>query len=383
LGLLAALLHLVAFRSDPTGTLQGIDWKRQRGHTDHVAHVGEARAFALLGLEMWKVPAEKLFRRLTPEEIAALPADVQAHTRVFPKDTHFVPSYPPDRPLVMNFAHVPRVYPPGVFLFGAAPALLYHHGLISFAASNRVFLAILALTWFAAVLAWSSSWRSVSPSIAQQLLTAVVAGYSWYWAMEGFYDVGAVAIASLGFDAARRQRYGIACCLSGLAVITHPRLLLLAPLFFAVFWFTAQAWRTLDLRAKLTAVSGAALFTGALAYAAVIQGVVSLHARAQPLNPARPSGQLLFVLYATSLLVLVGLLLRQRSRLDAAVVAFAGLAFSTQRYLAPWYWLPILPWTAAPPLGPAGLTPALSKTSLIARVVVLVLFFVASNIQRW
>lgn len=382
-GLVAALLHLVAFRDDPTGTLQGIDWKRKRGHTDHVAHVGETRAFPLLGLEMWKVPAEKLFRRLTPEEIAKLPGDVQAHTRIFAKDTHFVPSYPPDRPLVMNFAHVPRVYPPGVFLFGAVPAFLYHHGLISFGASNRVFLATLALAWFGAVLAWCSSWRTESPSFVEQLLTAVIAGYSWYWAMEGFYDVGAVALASLGLDAARRQRHGSACLLSGLAVITHPRLLLLVPLFLAVFWSAARAFRSLDRRAQAAALGGAVLFAGGLAYALIIQGVVSLHAQVQPLNPTRPTGQWLFVVYATTLVVLVVLLLRQRSRLEAVVVAFAGLAFSTQRYLAPWYWLPILPWIAAPPLLANGATKALTRTALGARVLVLVLFFVASNIQRW
>lgn len=136
-GLVVACVHLTCFRSDPTGTLAGIDSAHNRGHTDHVAHIGETRIFPRLGLELWQTPAVTLFRRLTPDEIARLPADVKAHTLAFPKDMHFVPGYPADRPLVMNFAHVPRCYPPGVFLLGAPSALLYHYGLTSFGASNR------------------------------------------------------------------------------------------------------------------------------------------------------------------------------------------------------------------------------------------------------
>ncbi|HEY3500916.1 MAG TPA: glycosyltransferase family 87 protein [Polyangiaceae bacterium] len=382
-GLFAAFVHLLCFRADPTGTFDGIDWQRRRGHTDHVAHVGEARAFGTFGLTIWKVPAEQLFRRLTPEEIAALPPDVQAHTRIFPKDTHFVPGYAPDRPLVMNFAHVPRVYPPGVFLFGAPPALLYHYGLISFGASNRVFLGLLALSWFALVIAWTSSWRSSPPSIVRQLLTAVIAGYSWYWTMEGFYDVGAVAFAAVGLEAARRERFGLACLLCGLTVIVHPRLLMLAPLFGAVFWFAGRAWPRLDVPQKIAGVTGALLFAGGLAYALIIQNVVSLHALAQPLSPARPGAQPFFLIYAATLVTLVSLLLRRRSWLDAAVVTFGALAFSSQRYLAPWYWLPMLPWAMAPALREHGRLEPLSRTAAAARVLVVALLFVASNVQRW
>lgn len=383
LGLLAAFVHLVGFRSDPTGTLDGIDGKRRRGHTDHVAHVGEARAFATFGPVMWQVPAEKLFRRLTPEEIAALPADVQAHTRIFPKDTHFVPGYPPDRPLVMNFAHVPRVYPPGVFLFGGPPALLYHYGLISFGASNRVFIGILAVCWFAAVLAWTSSWRTLPPSIVRQLLTAVIAGYSWYWTMEGFYDVGAVALAAVGLEAARRERFGLACLACGLSVMVHPRLLMLAPLLAVVFSFAARARRRLTSGEKLATLGGALLFAGGLAYALIIQRVVSLHALAQPPSPVRPGAHPLFFVYALMLATCVVLLARQRSWLDAVVVAFGALAFSSQRYLAPWYWLPVLPWAMAPALAEHGALRSLTKTAAVTRVLLVAVFFVASNILRW
>src|SRR5262249_11001987 len=154
---------------------------------------------ARIGAEMWRTPAAELFRRLTPAELAALPADVQAHTRVFPNDTHFVPGYAPDRPLVMNFAHVPRTYPPPVFLPGAPSALLSHSGLIWFGASTRLFLALLVGSWSALRLAWTAPWAVAKPSLLRQVLTAAALGYTWYWAMEGFYDVCAVALTAVGF----------------------------------------------------------------------------------------------------------------------------------------------------------------------------------------
>ena len=63
-GLFGAFVHLVGFRSDPTGTFDGIDWQRRRGHTDHVAHVGEARAFGTLGLQ--RVPPFSKLKQSQP-----------------------------------------------------------------------------------------------------------------------------------------------------------------------------------------------------------------------------------------------------------------------------------------------------------------------------
>jgi len=384
-GLLVALLHLTCFRADPTGTLAGIDWTRHRGHTDHVAHVGETRLFARLGLEMWRTPAADLFRRLTPAELAALPADVRAHTRIFPEDTHFVPGYPADRPLVMNFAHVPRTYPPPVFLLGAPSAFLYHHGLISFGASNRLFLALLLVSWFGLVVASTAPWTLAPPSLPRQILTAVALGYTWYWAMEGFYDVCAVALAAVGLEAARRRQHGFACLAVGLAVFLHPRLFMLGPLYLVVFWWAARAFRDLTPRARLEVVGGAVLVACGLVFCVLIQRVAGLHSLRQPPNPVRLGGGPWFsvVAYATVLLTLAWLLLRQGSRIDAAVVLFGGLAFGTQRYLAPWYWLPMLPWALAPAPSSERIPALMGKTAAVARVAMVGALFLASNAPRW
>lgn len=383
-GLVVAVGWLVLFRSDPLGTFSGLDLKRNRGHTDHVAHVGETRLFPSLGPKMWRVPALELFRRLTPAEIDALPPDLKTYGHSFPQDMNFYPGYPPARPLVMNFPHVPRVYPPGVYLVAAPAAFLFHHGFISFGASNRLFLAVLAFSWFAAVLAWTAWWRVAPPSLARQLLAAVVVVYSYYWAMEGFYDVVAVALVSLGFEAARRRRHELASFSGGLAVLVHPRLFMLAPSIAAEFVPAARAWRKLSGAQRAWFVGGVVLFLGALGFAYLIQSTVTLHAVKQPPNPVFPGrGPWLPVTsYWAVILGFTALLLREGSRRDAVTVLFGGLAFGTQRYFAPWYWLPMLPWAMAPAPAADG-SLELSKTAALARVAVVVLFFVASNAQRW
>jgi hypothetical protein len=383
-GLVVAFGFLTLFRSDPLGTFSGLDLVRKRGHTDHVAHVGETRLFPHLGPRMWHVPALELFRRLTPAEIEALPSDVRTYGRVFPQDMQFVPGYPASRPLVLNFPHVPRVYPPGVYLFAAPSSFLYHYGLISFGAANRLFLAILALTWFAAVLAWTRWWREAPPSIARQLGAAVVVVYTYYWTMEGFYDIAAVALVSIAFEAGRKQKPGLAAFSGGLSVLVHSRLFMLGPAIAAEFLPGLRRFRSLGWRERALFVAGVGCFLGALCFAYMIQKTVSLHAAKQVPNPLLPGHGpwFVFAVYWGTVAVLAGLLWREGSRLDALTVLLGGLAFGTQRYFAPWYWLPMLPWAMAPAPSATG-SLAMSRTAAAARVIVMVGFFVASNAQRW
>lgn len=384
LGLLAALIHLTSVRrADPTGTLAGIDFARNRGHTDHVAHVGETRIFPRVGLDLWRIPAEKLFRRLTPAELEHLPLDVQTHTRVFPDDTHAVPGFAADRPLVMNYAHIPRCYPPGVFLLGAPSALLYHFGLISFSASNRLFITLLIFGWFAAVFAWTASWSDIQPTVLRQCLTVFIAGYAWYWAMEGFYDVFAVGVASLGVEALRKQRSASACFYFGLAVVIHSRLLMLGPLCAFAFLSAAQSFRTLTASGRVLSVLGAVLFGIGLLFALLIQQTLVLHAAAQVISVVHPGGQW-FILagYTAILIALAALLYSRGSRLDALIVLFAGVAFSSQRYLKPWYWLSILPWAMVSVQAPDPRRFTMPALGNIARVLVLALFYFACIASR-
>jgi len=384
--LLAAIVFLTAFRNDPLGTLSGLDTVRRRGHTDHVAHIGETRLFPRLGATMWRVPALDLFRRLTPREIDELPDELKSYAHIFPRDLQFVPDVPRSRPIVVNYPHVPRCYPPGVYPLAAPAAFLYEYGFISFGAANRLFLGVLVAFWFAGVLAWTAWWRASRPSLVRQMLACVAIVYTWYWTLEGFYDVVAVALASLGFEAARRQRDAWAALAAGLCVLVHPRLFMLLPALALILLAGARGWSKLVPRERALFVAGVVAFLTGLAFAAMIQTTVSLHAVKQPPNPIGP-GRGPWPLVTGFALTMFGLslaLFRENSRRDALTVLCGGLAFASQRYLAPWYWLPVLPWAMAPPASStAELVPKMSRLEAISRVVLVFAFFTASNALRW
>jgi hypothetical protein len=380
-GVLLAAIFLLVFRREPTGTIAG-------DYDDHVAHIGETRVVSTIGTRLWRIPSLELFRPLTSEEVDRLPADVRAHALLHRPDVQLVPTFPSDRPLVINYPHLPRCYPPGVFLASAPSALLYHFGVLSFGDANRSYLALLALAWLLALRAWTASWRDSPPSPARQLATAGVAAYAWYWALNGFYDLWAIAFASMGFAAARERRFGAAALMLGLSAFIHPRLLILTPLFVIVAFATAREWRRLGGAAQVAVAGGALLLASAYAFAIAIQGTVRLHAIShQSANVIRLGGGSLPIALAYSAFIagLVFALWRKNERWDALFVLFAAAAFSSQRYLCPWYWLPILPWALMPSLRPSSdqkATAASPALATFARVTVTGLFFVASNIER-
>ena len=380
-GAVLAALFLLVFRREPTGTIAG-------DYDDHVAHVGETRVVGTVGLDLWRIPAMRLFRPLTLEEIDRLPADVKAHALLHRPDVQLVPTFPSDRPLVINYPHLPRCYPPGVFLASAPSALLYHFGLLSFGDSNRSYLALLVVAWLLALRAWTSSWKDSPPSLGRQIATAGAAAYAWYWAMNGFYDLWAVALASAGLAAIRKRQLGAGALMLGASAFIHPRMLILSPLFVLVALDTARQWRRLGRAEQLACVGGAALLASAYAFAIAIQGTVRLHALShQTANVVRPGGGswAIAAAYGAFMVWLATALWRKNERWDAVLVLFAAAAFSSQRYLCPWYWLPILPWALLPSLRARdGAAPArLSAIGAFARVAVTVVLYVASNIERW
>jgi hypothetical protein len=324
-----------------------------------------------------------MFRALRSDEIAGLPADVRAYSQRDPPDARYVPGYAPDRPLITNFTFLPRCYPPGMFLVAAPSALLYHYGLVSFSASNRLFLGILAIAWFVSVIAWTASWADARPSWFRQLATAFLAGYMWYWTMEGFYDIVAIACGSVGVELLRRQKPAYASLAWGLAVFIHVRLLALLPIAVIAMIATVRTWNAQTAKQRAALAVGMALTLGALTFAALIQPIVRLHATAQPglLNVLRFGSSPIYIaiVYAVGLMVLVALLWREGNRQDAAIALFCGLAFGTQRYLTPWYWMLVVPWALGPSVNQAKSTPV----GGVARTYLTVAFLFAAIASKW
>ncbi|MBS2017304.1 MAG: hypothetical protein JST00_30755 [Deltaproteobacteria bacterium] len=350
-----ASFGFVAFaRIDPTGTLRG------GGHTDHVAHMGETRAMLVSPGGLWRQSPNELFRRLPAERVAALPEDIRAFLRAYPPENYDapraydVPGFPPDRPLVLTWSETPKLYPPGVFVIAAPSAILHHLGIVSFGTANRIFLAILLLAWSLMARSWLDEWTVASPpSRGREIATSVVLAFTWYWAMEGMYDVVAVCFATWALRATRKERYGTACLLWGASFMVHSRLLTLAPLFVLAMVRGLRAWTTTTRSERARFVAGAGLVGSSLGFAAYIQPSLArvVAVRPSPPNVVHPTSTHAFVLvtYVLFVLILAAVLRWERLRWDAVVVVFAAMAFSLQRCVAAWYFLPIVAWVMSPP----------------------------------
>jgi hypothetical protein len=201
--------------------------------------------------------------------------------------------------------------------------------------------------------------------------------------MEGFYDVVAVAFGSVGVMLYRRQNYAFSSLAWGLAVFIHPRLLALLPVGMLAAYASVRRWSTLRWHERLALVLGTFAAIGALAFAIWIQPTVRLHALAQPnlVNVLRIGTHPTFVsaIFAIVLVFFAFILWRKDHRADAAIALFCGLAFSSQRYLTPWYWLLVLPWAVGPALSAA------SSSRLVgwAKVYLTTAFLVASLASKW
>lgn len=349
-----SVAFLVFARLDPSGTLSG-------GHSDHIAHIGETRALAVAPGALWRNSPNELFRPVPPEQFVKLPRDIQIFSEQYPPGAYDAPGFPPDRPLVLTWGHLPKVYPPGVFVIAAPSAILHHFGLVSLSVASRIFLGILLASWIVTVVAWLRPWtKAQPPSLGRQVGTAVVLAFTWYWTMEGMYDVVAVGLATAAVAASRRERHASAFLYWGLAVIVHSRLLTLAPLCALPAWRLLQNWKATSSADRMKAGAGACLLASALAFAAWIQPALKRIGASSPSPPnsVHPGSSQTLVLVAYALLVgaLAFALFRRHERWDAIVIVVAALAYSFQRHVAPWYFLPILPWVMLPPADAASAT---------------------------
>jgi hypothetical protein len=369
---LMAMIYLCAFQTAPTGTLD--PW-----YSDPHGHIAETRIFPRIGRALWTTPVVTLFPTLTPAEIAALPADLRAC--VADGLVFAVPGFPADRPLAITWSQNPRTYPPGVFVIAAPSAVLYHWGLISFSASNRLFIAILLAAWLATVWTVTASWREHPPSPVRIALSAVGAGFLLYWGLEGMYDVTAIALGAVAFECARREKFGMSCLAFGAATIVHARLLALSPIFAFAFLGALRSWRSSTTIERLALGTGTALFGATLAFAAWIQPALKQLTNVDSYtNIYRPTvGPPLVVLgFACTIAALAAYAWRKNERWDAAMLLFCMCAFASTRYLAAWHWLLVLPWA----LGPAFAQVRSARAVGLVRLAAAVLCFAGSAWSR-
>jgi hypothetical protein len=352
-------LYLLRSGSHPYGDLSN------GGYADHFSHLNAARLFPRIGFDTWRRPVADLFRRLTAEERNALPADLrQATADEGPADQpkgFFVPGWPADKPLVEGWSFRPRPYPAGDMALFSPLAALYHWTPISFSRMNR--LLILFLLAMAHITVWLAltevlANRSEAPftRLAPFLLLypAIV-----YWSLEGFYDGAAIAPLVLCAIFLRR-RCGVAALVAYTAAAAlHFRAFYLAPWALYASWL---AWheRPWSRTQRLALACGAVLaFASLVPFALVWPALQGMQRHRTFDSPAKLIALLALVSLAAAAFI------RARAWLDLIVLGWIALMMVTQRFLAPWYAIFLLPWLGAPVLPLPTARPALVTAARI------------------
>lgn len=219
-------------------------------YTDHFSHMNTARLFTHAGTAIWTMPLQDSAVPLTPEQRAALPADLTPEGgQGYPVFT--VPGWPVDKPFVSSWSTYPRFHPPGDMVLTAPVALLYSFTDLSFSGANRLLiLSFLALTHIS-IYVLLRSWHPFAGMRPVGFLVLFI-GYLEvvHWSLEGFYEGLLITplVLSARYLAQRRGLQAIA--MFTLAAVLHVRAYLFAPLaiYGASLVVRHRQWRTWSRR---------------------------------------------------------------------------------------------------------------------------------------
>ncbi len=217
--------------------------------TDHFSHMNAARAFLVVGRDIWRKPIAAQFRLLTPEERQEIPPDIRGGASSTGGVFH-VPGWPKDKPLAVSWSDKPRMYPPGDMLLVAPIALLYHYTSLSLAGACRMLLGwFVILAHVALFLLFLSYFEGKGTSI-DWVICFFVYSLVMYWTLEGFYD--AVAIVPLILCARYLgQRRGLAAAVAFcVGAFLHFRVFFQAPwvVIAAGLMMRDKLWRKVQPR---------------------------------------------------------------------------------------------------------------------------------------
>lgn len=196
--------------------------------TDHFSHMNAARVFPRMGLDIWRVPIAQRYRRLTHQEMEAMPEDVRQGGSGT-GGTFYVPGWPKNKPLVTSWSDKTRMYPPGDMLLVAPIAILYHTTDLSLKGACRLLLGWFIVLAHVALFFFFLSYFEGGGSGIDWLICFFAYCQVMYWTLEGFYDAVAIVplVLSLRYMAGRRGlAAGVAYCVGALL---HFRVFFQAP----------------------------------------------------------------------------------------------------------------------------------------------------------
>lgn len=327
----------------PFGGLHG--WT----YSDHYSHMNAARLLTVCGTCVWTKPVRDMYPALDAEQRQRVDPELRPY---LPRLTEFffVPGWAPDKQLLINWSHLPRPYPPGVYLLVAPVALAYHFTGMSFFEASR-WLHVLFLLFAHAglyVLLRGALEGRVRPAEIGLLGGVLVAVEFIRWAVEGFYD--GVLLAPLvlcGFYL--RERRGLAAVVAYcVAAFLHYRTFFLAPLvLYALYlivkekqWrqWRGHAWAGVALAGVL---GGASLYTFWL-----VSPWLGRFPATNPLRWISGNGIALQVVLAGVLAAAA--FLYARAWLDVALLGWFVLMVSRVVQTQPWHALALVAWLALP-----------------------------------
>jgi len=311
--------------------------------SDHFSHLNTARLFPRLGLDIWRVPLREVLSRATPQDRAALPADVVCSDCIF-----IVPGW--SKAVLVNWPHVRRPYPPGDLVLVAPLAALYHFTDISFTAMNRL---LIVLFLFAAHLGLFLLFDALFAAGAFELALPALLGASTalHWTLNGFYD-GALLVPLVLCWRFLGQRRGLAALVAYCAAaFLHYRAYFYGPWALWALWLIVRdkQWRTWGRAGWAAAAAGA--FMGAASLGTWILTLPSMigppmmrtalqstswEANRAPVALALITAALCLAAFAAA-----------RAWLDAAMLISVGAIVTRMPSGGHWYAVSLVPWLCA------------------------------------
>lgn len=324
-------------------------------YTDHFSHLNAARAFARVGPRIYREGAATLGREPTLEERRAFPADVRSGGS-FTGGIYMLPGLAPEKPWVTSWSSIARPYPPGDLLLVAPVAWLYEKTSLSFTRANTLLIALFVLyahTGFfvaARLVLRQASWAR--PLLAFGAF--VLYFEAMHAALEGFYDVAAIAPLLLAFQYLAERRALASVVAYCVAAFIHFRVFFLAPVAVmgGVSFLLSSRGRRLRLRDGVALLVAAGLAVATLGTFAVLVPTLRTMEMNNPANVfEHPLVHLPVVSFAVVACVCAAVLAAASAWFDLAMLAWLTLCFFSLRQAMGWHALIVLPWVVAPVTG--------------------------------
>jgi hypothetical protein len=316
--------------------------------TDHFSHMNAARLFTYCGTCIWTTAVSQRIPFATPEERLRVAEELRPY--VAEGEIFSVPGWSPEKPLLINWSHLPRPYPPGVLVLVAPVSLAYHFTPLSFfGAMKLLILGFLLSAHVGIYFVLRAVLESpVGPGSLGLLGGVLLYSESARWALEGIYDVAMLAPLAL-CGRFLHQRRGLAALVAYCAAaFLHYRAYFFAPLpLYAAFLLLRERqwreWRARDWCALALAVvlGGASLYSFWL-----VSPSLPLFPRSNPLAlHARNTTFRMMLLLGTLAVVAF---VYARAWLDVALLGWVGVMFARILQIQAWHTLAPLMWLALP-----------------------------------